>query len=850
MNSAVRKRPHLVNWFFIKKFAIYRKHWYEDILHGSVEKGGWVWYRFEWQHRGYIHVHGLIRMGNIPDTYELAKIAIAGHSLRHKEISACTEEDYRKFIDPGLIAEAELCRIYDSLISEDVSTADWLSPENSTPKRNVPMSQRYDDVENHELDLLDLQHIVQFHRCAPGLCLNKDNVCRHKFPKPLSDTTRCNYTRDSNSEKSIWKLKVIGKRINSTRITNHNPTQLQWWRANCDFSLLFDINKVMLYVTKYATKPEQKSGVLIKAFKDVFNDSTIGEMDTILGLRKVFTSVIGERDISVSEALHQLTGEPMFYSNLTVESVSLNSSRKLSKDGGVVKVAPSFVDMYADRKKYIKQYPGIDKLNFIDFARAYKKAPNSIVARRSSSHIVLRLSQVYSSNPNNEYYWKYCMYQLLKYKPWFDVASNALDGIENNEDGWIEAWRLFESSNNLSSAKIKWVKIMEKSEEFIRLKEEELDNNMNQEFDASSRHKKVYQESWMLNQNHIPVNDSDDEEPKLAFDIENDVESMKYWDQMRADNYSEQEVSELMTWLRDSKKANPHLEEVERIPVDVATLNDEQKFVYNIVKSFHESDEEQRQLLLRIEGDAGTGKTHLINALKDTLLEKCVLASFTGRAAVNINGVTLHSLFHFPHDSNKLVPFGETSSTLDSMQKVFKPVKYIIIDEYSMLGCRSFAMINARAKQATGKLKIAFGGLSVILVGDTKQLPPVKDCELWKPLDDDDDYSRNYAEGKHLYKLFDKVVRLTKNQRQIDTSAKGVAFREVLKNIGQCNATVKDFDILKQRMYVSPDEMELFKNAMHIYFTKMACRIRNHEKLMNERKVNGHRIARIESVSI
>lgn len=41
-----------------------------------------------------------------------------------------------------------------------------------------------------------------------------------------------------------------------------------------------------------------------------------------------------------------------------------------------------------------------------------------------------------------------------------------------------------------------------------------------------------------------------------------------------------------------------------------------------------------------------------------------------------------------------------------------------------------FAWINRRCKQATGNLTIPFGGMSIILVGDIAQLPPVTDQVL------------------------------------------------------------------------------------------------------------------------
>jgi ABC-type molybdenum transport system ATPase subunit/photorepair protein PhrA len=46
-----------------------------------------------------------------------------------------------------------------------------------------------------------------------------------------------------------------------------------------------------------------------------------------------------------------------------------------------------------------------------------------------------------------------------------------------------------------------------------------------------------------------------------------------------------------------------------------------------------------------ITGKAGTGKSTLLQYLSHTTEKKCVLLAPTGRAAINIEGQTLHSFF-------------------------------------------------------------------------------------------------------------------------------------------------------------------------------------------------------------
>ena len=58
-------------------------------------------------------------------------------------------------------------------------------------------------------------------------------------------------------------------------------------------------------------------------------------------------------------------------------------------------------------------------------------------------------------------------------------------------------------------------------------------------------------------------------------------------------------------------------------------------------------------------------------------------------------------------------------------------MKYILIDEYSMLGQTLLGWIEKQCRQAIGQHDETFGGKSIILVGDLAQLPPVADKPLY-----------------------------------------------------------------------------------------------------------------------
>ena len=113
---------------------------------------------------------------------------------------------------------------------------------------------------------------------------------------------------------------------------------------------------------------------------------------------------------------------------------------------------------------------------------------------------------------------------------------------------------------------------------------------------------------------------------------------------------------------------------------------------------------------------AGSGKSYVIDALKHLLKQTSRVCAFFGIAAYNVVGNTLHSLLQLPIKGKKNVPL--KSSALSKLQEDMNGVRYLIIDEFSVVGQKMFAWINRRCKEATGNTTLPFGGISVILVGD------------------------------------------------------------------------------------------------------------------------------------
>lgn len=122
-----------------------------------------------------------------------------------------------------------------------------------------------------------------------------------------------------------------------------------------------------------------------------------------------------------------------------------------------------------------------------------------------------------------------------------------------------------------------------------------------------------------------------------------------------------------------------------------------------------------------IQGGAGTGKSTLINYIREHLNRRLAIVAPTGIAAELINGVTIHSLFKLggkPYFPRELV------NRYQQYDHIVKIIDTLIIDEVSMLRADILDTINILCQKAKENHKI-FGGIQVILVGDLYQLPPV-----------------------------------------------------------------------------------------------------------------------------
>ena len=140
----------------------------------------------------------------------------------------------------------------------------------------------------------------------------------------------------------------------------------------------------------------------------------------------------------------------------------------------------------------------------------------------------------------------------------------------------------------------------------------------------------------------------------------------------------------------------------------------------NTLEDILELLEEDTQHFIYLTGAAGTGKTTLIERVKDECLLKKMVVAPTGVAALNIGGSTINSAFRIGFDTFPVIQ----ESKDPRFKKLLKNLELLIIDEISMVRAPMLDAVSETLQIHRNSSK-PFGGIHVLACGDLFQLPPV-----------------------------------------------------------------------------------------------------------------------------
>jgi Helitron helicase-like domain at N-terminus/PIF1-like helicase len=307
----------------------------------------------------------------------------------------------------------------------------------------------------------------------------------------------------------------------------------------------------------------------------------------------------------------------------------------------------------------------------------------------------------------------------------------------------------------------------------------------------------------------IPVNNDDDDDSNA--DTSDDD-----WDS-DADNeyaileptltFSETTTEPIPANLRTLANQDPSPSQISDLVSRLLPLNWKQKRTVSMV-FYHalrlqgkQAAEKHEQFLLYVGGEGGTGKSRIIDAVRlgMGLLgrdREVFVAAYTGNAAKNVEGSTIHTGFNLAVRKKKnQLPPTELSEVSPRVMALWANKTILIIDEVSMVSSKLMDSIDKRCrivKNLDPNSTAVFGGLHIVIVlGDFHQFSPVRARSLWQP-----QQGGNEKRGQSLWHMFSNVVLLDEQMRQQDD----IAYHDFLSRTRNGTVSQSDVDMLNSRV--------------------------------------------------
>ncbi|KAK3910005.1 LOW QUALITY PROTEIN: ATP-dependent DNA helicase [Frankliniella fusca] len=685
-----------------------------------------MWYRYEYQHRGSIHVHGLAWLKNAP--------------IIKDDMTENENENVIKYFD-GLIS----CKNPNIHI---------------TPMSTHPCQLSLDSVTDTESDLAHLVNQVQRHtKCSRSHCLrsigkDKTLMCRYKFPKEL--------IAETNLQIENGTIVDINFARNDCFVNKYNAWVLQTWRSNIDFSPIFNKQIVYRYIAKYASKSEIKSISYNEVLTDIVNKTCDDSEPCKKAIRKLLISSCAERDYSAQEVMHFLMGYKFYHSTREFVVVNLKNIDWTSVAYGVSEKI--IFECYAKRSILY------EKISLFEFAKFLKSTRMKTILRKKPA--IVR----FFPKPHNGLD-SVTLLITLQYKKY--ICHTDVHVSSDDED--------FSEFDDLNKEKYS-----KDNESFLS----EYNPNM----------KSYFTELKQVNNDNVK------------------------WDYL-----SHKLNRETIHKICEKLQSDFTYKKFEK--TDYSSLNNEQLKVFNHIRMLTNDlakGFETTYKFMIVQGMAGTGKTYLLkccaNYIRSKLGMKAVqVVSYTGVSAKLINVTTLHSFLSLGKFHNNCERLKGTE--LLNFREKHAGLKFLFVDEYSMVGLRLLACIETRCKDISG-MDALFGNLTVVLFGDINQLLPIGDQPLYANVDFISQNNNLLEKGKILMSELTHAYVLNKCHRFAN-----IEYVNFLKKVSSGRCTDHDFELMKTRYinFLPVDERLRFKNSLRICSTNENA---NEYNLRNLKKLN------------
>ena len=612
-------------------------------------------------------------------------------------------------------------------------------------------------------------------------CQRPNGKCRFNYPRKVCNETRILFdfeTRKATTKGNFYVTKRSGVSLN---LNPYNPRIFKWWGANMDIQMIHGERGLAYYICKYVLKAEpEEFRIALRELTDQMN--SMEKLTKKSRMMKLGMLMLKMRRMSAQEAAYRITGLKMVHSSRAVQTIgTLPPNKRMRRvlpeeqiEGQLENSTELFYDgpieVYRKRPKKTE----FETMSLFEFTSWYEKEYNqsnwnrcvplcdgSAYLKKRYKAQVVRSS--YVSMASDDYY-----YTLLLLHLPHREESDLNDGYGSFKESFLSKENLL-STLNLPNEK--FVNEILEATRRIRLANEieRLLHVANNET-ADDEDEGNVMEVDVIEEGLDPAFSGENNEYSLdTNDIDNSERTATH--NLLASNWSEETLQENIGKLTKTQ---------------LQTL----LYIENCVL-------EKKQILLFITGNAGTGKSYLLNVIIEWLRatqskivgeDPVIVGAPTGLAAKNVHGRTLHSLFRLPLQDGQATTTAKLNElSMRKLQMEMKGKIFFICDEISMVGEKNFRMVHERLEQlgamnTNGKNEKPFGGYHVILSGDFYQLPPVRDKFAFECVE--------------LFDLFE-IIWLTENMRQ----KKDKKWCNLLDRLRMSTLTKEDCEMLARRTF-------------------------------------------------
>ena len=789
-------------------------------------------YRVEFQQRGSPHIHMLAWIKDAPKYGETNDADVMKYIDNIISCSGDVPQDQKQYVDLQRHKHSRSCR--------KGGKAECRFGIPFPPMRETQILQPYngDDKPEFEKDygivqsyLRNLEQDITFDEF-----LSETGLSEEQYMKAVQTSIK--------SEKIFLKRKPIENRINP-----YIKDKLNVWKANHDVQFVLDAYACAMNIVSYINKSSKgMSSLMAEACKEARKGNTTLKES----VRHIGNKFLNAVEVSAQEAAYLVLQLNMSLKSRSCEFLPTSPQNErtflLKSQRELENLPDESTDIEADNivKRYSRRPDALENYCLADFVAKVvsvstiatddckqtndmcsthtsdeneqdngiisnaSKNPNTEAVRYSvvngNSKIVLRAQPKiiryvkYDQSVDPENYFRE---QLMLFHPWRHEEKDLLNGHNSYESSFKASFNAIELTKREYDASNELLDNVEKATNLLQQ-----DN-----FDEISP--------------NIESNEANDAAKEPSPSTKYAFYSPETYEQSYHDLGADLGIA--------THIANDSIEMIQNILPKknylelLSKLNSKQRQIFtHIINSL--SFEPEKQLCLFITGGAGVGKSLLIRTLYQTLHRllcselgqnpedpRILLCAYTGLAAYNIQGSTLHSAFSI--EPNKKLTYKQLSDDKrNTLQAKFRDLTVLIIDEVSMVGNEMLNFLYLRLQEIKGN-KEHFGGVHIILVGDLFQLRPVGDG--WIFANTSCDYT---ALATNLWKTHFKMFELTEIMRQKDD----VSFAEMLNRIREGNHTKADLEALEaQTVKIDEQKYQVIKNELHLFPCNMSIDAHN-----------------------